>query len=371
MSSNLEMQEKQTILIVDDTPDNISLLAALLKGKYKIKIATNGLKALQIAGNPPYPDLILLDVMMPELDGHETCRRLKSNPETAEIPVIFLTAKSQVEDEELGLSLGACDYIAKPISPPIVFARVANQLSLKNARYLLQQQEQHLSLLVAERTRTLAMMQEATVLALGSLAESRSHESVPHLRRTQQIVGALAAHLAQQPQYAAQLQQPELLIQAASLHDIGMMAVPNHILLKNGKLDAAETEEMRLHTRQGGEVIARLQQEAGQSSRFFQYAREICESHHEKWDGSGYPQRLAGPQIPLAARLMALADVYDALISKRIYKPALSHEQAMRILHDGRGTHFDPDLLDAFCAIEARIQEIVHNVEQISVADGA
>lgn len=365
MNGSIDLQDKQTILIVDDTPDNISLLAALLKGKYKIKIATNGLKALQIAAHPPYPDLILLDVMMPELDGHETCRRLKSNPDTADIPVIFLTAKSQVEDEEMGLNLGAVDYIAKPISPPIVFARVANQLSLKNARHLLANQEQHLAQLVAERTRELAQMQEATVLALTSLAETRNHESVSHILRIQHMVAALARHLSSQADYAHALDERHIdfLYQAAALHDIGMMAVADHILLKPGKLDEAEFASVKLHTNHGRDAINAVENQFGQATQFLHYARDIALSHHEKWDGTGYPDQLAGEHIPLAARLMAVADVYDALISKRIYKPAFSHEQAMRIMQDGRGSHFDPVILDAFCAIEAQVQQIIQRFE--------
>lgn len=368
MNSSADLQDKQTVLIVDDTPDNISLLAALLKGKYKIKIATNGLKALQIVTAPPYPDLILLDVMMPELDGHETCRRLKSNPDTADIPVIFLTAKSQVEDEEMGLNLGAADYIAKPISPPIVFARVANQLNLKNARHLLANQAQHLTQLVAERTRELAQMQEATVLALSSLVESRNHESVSHILRVQHIVAALARALSSQdsqasPNYRLDARQIDFLYQASALHDIGMISVPEHILHKPGKLDEAEFALVKQHTLYGRDAINAVEQQFGQAADFLRFAREIALSHHEKWEGTGYPQQLAGENIPLAARLTAVADVYDALISKRIYKPALSHEQAMRIMFDGKGRHFDPQILDAFCSIEAQVQQIAKRFE--------
>lgn len=363
MSESLELQEKQTVLIVDDTPDNISLLAALLKGKYKIKIATNGLKALQIAAQTPYPDLILLDVMMPELDGHETCRRLKSNPDTAQIPVIFLTAKSQVEDEEMGLNLGAVDYIAKPISPPIVFARVATQLNLKNAQQLLKDQQKHMALMVHERTREAVQMQEAAVLTLASIVESRNHESVQHVRRIQSFVAALARKLREKSSYASMDEaQIELLYQAAALHDLGMMAVPENILRKPGKLDADEFTQVKLHTRHGRDAIRAVEQQFGQDiphlPQFLHYVSDIAYSHHEKWDGSGYPDSLAGLQIPLAARMTTIADVYDALISKRIYKPAYSHSQAIEILQAGRGTHFDPELLDAFCEIEGEIQEI-------------
>ncbi len=198
---NFAAGEKKTILIVDDTPDNIVLLSALLKDSYKTKIATGGMKALQIASTAPHPDLILLDVMMPEMDGYETCRQLKANPATADIPVMFLTAKTQTEDEELGLRLGAVDYVTKPISPPILFARVATQLSLKNARQLLQNQNAHLEQMVAERTSQLNLMQDATIMAMASLAETRDNETGNHIRRTQNYVAAVARKLQNHPRF--------------------------------------------------------------------------------------------------------------------------------------------------------------------------
>jgi putative two-component system response regulator len=360
MDSTFDLSKKQTILIVDDTPDNISLLAALLKGKYKVKIATSGPKALQIAAMEPLPDLILLDVMMPHMDGHETCQRLKANPVTADIPIIFLTAKSQVEDEEAGLHLGAVDYIAKPISPPILFARVATQLNLKNARQLLQDNNKHLEYLVAERTEQLSKMQDATIMAMASLAETRDNETGNHIRRTQNYIAALARHLRTHPRFAEVLtdENIELLYKSAPLHDIGKVGIPDHILLKPGKLTSAEFETMKLHTVYGRNTILSVEKYLGGSNGFLTFAREIAYSHQEKWDGSGYPENLVGEQIPLSARLMAVADVYDALISKRVYKPAFSHEEAADVMRKGRGTHFDPDILDAFFEIDDEFRSI-------------
>ncbi len=357
MTAQLDLQDKQTILIVDDTPDNISLLAALLKGRYKIKIATNGVKALQIASQAPYPDLILLDVMMPEMDGHETCRRLKANPETAQIPVIFLTAKSQVEDEETGLNLGASDYIAKPISPPIVFARVANQLSLKQARQLLANQQQHLALLVHERSQQLLQTQQATLMAVMQLAGVRAQENNGNLRRLQQLVQLLAQAYAQRNP-ALTPEQINTLVSASALHDIGMLAVPDGILQKPGKLDEAEFALVRAHTSNGSAALLAQQESCALAAPFLQTAAEIAASHHERWDGSGYPLQRAGEHIPLTARIVAIADVYDALISLRSYKPAYSHSQAMQIMREGRGSHFDPDLLDLFCSLDAQIEAL-------------
>lgn len=351
---------KQVILIVDDTPDNITLLSALLKDKYKIKIATNGLKALHIASLDPSPDLILLDVMMPEMDGYETCRRLKDNPQTHQIPIIFLTAKSQVSDEEMGLKLGAVDYISKPVSPPIVLARVATQLNLVRARNLLQDQNKNLECLVKDRTLKLAKMQDAIIMAMASLAETRDNETGNHIRRTQNYVAALARQLKDMPRFSSELtdENIELLYKSAPLHDIGKVGIPDNILLKPGKLTSEEFEVMKLHTNYGRETILSVERYLGESNEFLRFAREITYSHQEKWDGSGYPENLSGDEIPISARLMAVADVYDALISRRVYKPAFSHEEAIDIMRKGRGTHFDPDILDVFLRIAEEFKQI-------------
>ncbi len=366
MNVGNELDSKQVILIVDDTPDNITLLSALLKDVYKIKIATNGVKALHIASTLPSPDLILLDVMMPEMDGYETCKRLKENPVTAEIPVIFLTAKSQVSDEEMGLRLGAVDYISKPVSPPIVLARVATQLNLVRARNLLQDQNKHLETLVQDRTRKLAKMQDAIIMAMASLAETRDNETGNHIRRTQNYVAALARQLRDHPRFSHELSEEniELLYKSAPLHDIGKVGIPDNILLKPGKLDSDEFEIMKQHTTYGRETILTVERYLGESNEFLRFAREITYSHQEKWDGSGYPENLSGDAIPISARLMAVADVYDALISKRVYKPAFSHEEAIDIMRKGRGSHFDPDILDVFLRITEEFRDIAMRYRQ-------
>ncbi|MBC3872330.1 HD-GYP domain-containing protein [Undibacterium flavidum] len=366
MSETHDQDAKQVILIVDDTPDNITLLSALLKDKYKIKIATNGLKALHIASIDPSPDLILLDVMMPEMDGYETCRRLKDNPQTNQIPIIFLTAKSQVSDEEMGLKLGAVDYISKPVSPPIVLARVATQLNLVRARNLLQDQNKSLEGLVKDRTRKLAKMQDAIIMAMASLAETRDNETGNHIRRTQNYVAALARQLKHLPRFSSELtdENIELLYKSAPLHDIGKVGIPDNILLKPGKLTSEEFEVMKLHTNYGRETILSVERYLGESNEFLRFAREITYSHQEKWDGSGYPENLSGDAIPISARLMAVADVYDALISRRVYKPAFSHEEAIDIMRKGRGTHFDPDILDVFLKITDEFKEIAMRFQE-------
>jgi len=366
-------KDKPTILIVDDTPDNIMLLSRLLKDKYNTKVANNGSLALQIAQATPGLDLILLDVMMPGLDGYETCRQLKANAVTADIPVIFLTAKNQVEDEAMGLSLGAVDYIAKPISPPILFARVATQLTLLEARRQLQAHNENLEKLVQDRTAQLALMQEAIIMAMGTLAETRDNAAATkgdnHIRRTQHYVRALAQHLQHHPRFAQDLTDAniELLYRSVPLHDIGKVGIPDRILLKPGMLDREEFEVMKLHAVYGRDTIMLVEKHIGGTNGFLMFAREIAHSHQEKWDGSGYPDRLAGEQIPLSARLMAVADVYDALISRRVYKPAFTHQQALDVMRKGRGTHFDPDVLDAFFEIEGRFAAIA---EEFRDAEG-
>jgi len=366
-----DRQYRPTILIVDDTPDNIMLLSRLLKDKYHTKVATNGSTALQVAAATPDLDLILLDVMMPGMDGYETCRQLKANPATSDIPVIFLTAKNQIEDEAMGLSVGAVDYLGKPISPPILFARVSTHLTLRAARKLLQEHNQNLERMVQQRTAQLLLLQEALILAMASMAETRAGGPSNHLRRTQHYVRALAMKLRSHPRFAASLtdQNIELIIKSAPLHDIGKVAIPDHILRKQGKLDPEEFEVMKLHAAYGRDTIMLAEQHLGGSNSFLMFAREIAHSHQEKWDGSGYPENLSGDAIPVSARLMAVADVYDALISKRVYKPPFTHDQSLAIMRQGRGTHFDPDVLDAFFALEAEFARIAREFADEDGAD--
>ncbi len=358
-------QYRPTILIVDDTPDNIMLLSRLLKDKYHTKVATNGTTALQVAAATPDLDLVLLDVMMPGMDGYETCRQLKANPATADIPVIFLTAKNQIEDEAMGLSVGAVDYLGKPISPPILFARVSTHLTLRAARKLLQEHNQNLERMVQQRTAQLLLMQEALILAMASMAENRDGKGVDegvgnHVRRTQHYMRALAMKLRSHPRFAASLSDEniELMTKSAPLHDIGKIAIPDRILGKQGKLDPEEFEVMKLHAAYGRDTIMLAEKHLGGTNSFLMFAREIAHSHQEKWDGSGYPENLSGEAIPVSARLMAVADVYDALISRRVYKPPFTHEQSLEIMRQGRGSHFDPDVLDAFFALEAEFARI-------------
>ena len=360
MSDANDFTARQTILIVDDTPDNITLLSTLLKERYKTKVATNGERALKVAATNPPPDLILLDIMMPGMDGYEVCQRLKANAETSDIPVIFLTAKAQAEDEEKGLKLGAVDYITKPISPPIVLARIETHLNLKNAQQFLQDSNAFLEAEVRRRTQEVVAVQDATILAMASLAEARDNETGNHLLRIQHYIRVLARKLQKHPRFANFLNDEtiELLAKSAPLHDIGKVGIPDRILLKPGPLNAEEFEIMKTHTILGRDAILAAEKQLTTPTSFLRFAREIAYYHQERWDGSGYPEGLSGYNIPISARLMAVADTYDTLVSRRLYKPALPHEQVVAQIREGRGVLFDPDIVDAFLDIADEIQVI-------------
>jgi len=351
---------RPTILIVDDAPENLTLLSELLKLLYRVKAARTGEKALQIAQSDEPPDLILLDVMMPGMDGFEVCRRLRGEARTRHIPVIFITAQGAADDEIRGLELGAVDYLTKPINPPTVLMRVDNQLRIKAAADFLRDQNDFLEQEVQRRTRELAAIQDVTIIAMASLAETRDNETGNHIRRTQHYVRTLAEHLQQHPRFAADLDEEtrQLLFKSAPLHDIGKVGIPDHILLKPGRLTTDEFEVMKTHTTLGLDALEKAEERLGMDVPFLRLAKQIAYGHHEKWDGSGYPQGLAGDAIPLSARLMAVADVYDALISRRIYKNAMPHEAAVEHIRSQRGLHFDPDVVDAFLTLQDEFRRI-------------
>ncbi len=352
---------KPVILVVDDAPDNLTLMSALLKDQYKVKIANSGERCLKVAHADARPDLILLDVMMPEMDGYETCRQLKADAKTRDIPIIFLTAKSEVDDETKGLELGAVDYITKPISPPIVLARIKTHLGMKLMQDFLRDQNAFLEAEVAKRTTEIMAIQDVTIHVMASLAETRDSDTGQHIRRTQHYVRLLAEKLRFNPRFAYFLNDDniiEILFKSAPLHDIGKVGIPDRILLKPGRFEAAEFEIMKTHTTLGRDAIIQAEHELGIEVPFLKYAKEIAYGHQEKWDGSGYPQGLAGDAIPISARLMAVADVYDALISRRVYKQGMPHEKAAQIIIDGKGSHFDADMVDAFLALQDEFQAI-------------
>jgi putative two-component system response regulator len=358
--------EKQTVLVVDDTPDNLTLMSGLLKDKYKVKIANNGERALKVALTGTPPDIILLDIMMPVMDGYEACRQLKANPETRDIPVVFLTAKAEVEDEMKGFELGAVDYITKPISPPIVLARVHTHLQLKKVRDYLKDQNEFLETEVEQRTKEVVAVQEVTILAMASLAETRDNDTGNHIRRTQFYVRALAEKLRNHERFRHLVDNDktiDLLFKSAPLHDIGKVGIPDHILLKPGRFTPEEFEIMKTHTTLGRDAILAAERRLGLELPFLAYAKEIAYTHQEKWDGTGYPEGLSGDDIPISGRLMAVADVYDALICRRVYKEGMPHDKAVSIICEGKGAHFDPDIVDAFTKIADEFNAIAKRYE--------
>ena len=365
MNSDSSFSEtRPTILIVDDMPDNLALMSNLLKDSYRIKVTTHGQKALEIA-SATLPDLILLDVVMPEMDGYQVCRHLKEDSATHDIPVIFLTSSTSSEDEAHGFELGAVDYITKPVTPAIVRARVATHLQLKASADFLRDKSEYLAAEVVRRSMQIQAIQDVTILVMASLAETRDNETGNHIRRTQQYVRVLANHLQEHPRFSAYLKQKnaiETLFKSAPLHDIGKVGIPDNILLKPGKLTAEEFEIMKTHAMLGRESIERAERLLGYATDFLVCAKEITAGHHEKWDGSGYPQGLSGDDIPISARLMALADVYDAMVSKRVYKPSMSHEVVRDTIVQGRARHFDPDIVDAFLAEEDQFVKIYNRL---------
>lgn len=363
-----------TLLVIDDEPLNLALLANLLKPHHRVLGARSGALALALL-EQERPDLILLDVVMPEMDGLTLLVRLKQNPITTDIPVILVSALGDEVDEELGLALGAVDYIVKPIKPAVVLARVRTHLDLHEAQQRLQQHNAWLERTLAQRLHDHQLGQDATLYALTELIETRGgDESSPHTLRTQRYVEAMASWLQTHPVYGVQLREPALsmLVKAAPLHDIGKIGIPDHILLKPGPLTAEEFEVMKTHTRIGGDVLRHAIHRAlalhgdrpsahhplPDGVRYLEVARLIATHHHECWDGSGYPDGLAERDIPLPARIVAVADVFDALTHRKPHRPAWPVEEAQAYVRAQAGQRFDPIVVAAFDAMQERFTAI-------------
>lgn len=320
---------QQTILAVDDTPENLDVLRVTFGSEYRLKIATDGAKALEIAWSTTPPDIILLDVMMPDMDGFEVCRRLKQDPRTSKIPVIFITALGHEKDQLRGLELGAVDYLQKPINPMLARVRVKNQMELYDRR-------RELEVAVSERTRELTETRMQIIMRLGRAAEYKDNETGDHILRMSVYCKIIALEVGLDHGTA------ELLYHASPMHDVGKIGIPDNILTKPGKLNPEEWVEMKKHPALGAEIIGIHE------DPLLMAARDIALTHHEKWDGTGYPLGLAGDSIPLFGRIVALADVFDALTSQRPYKKAWPVEEAVALIQKERGAHFDPQMVDAF-----------------------
>jgi len=327
-----DLSHKQTILVVDDNPNNLKLLRGILGSDYQIVTAENGADAIEICTNK-HIDLILLDIMMPDLDGYEVCQYLKEFEQTKDIPIIFISAKGSLEDEKRGLKLGAIDYITKPISPAIVAARVRNHMDLHL-------HQEHLGELVREKTKELRLGYRDTIQRLTLASEYKDEETGAHIRRISYYTKEFAARLGMDSDFC------DNIFYASPMHDIGKVAIPDRILLKEGPLDEAEWLVMRTHTTIGAKILE------GSASPYLRMAVDIARCHHERWDGGGYPHGLRGEEIPLTARIMNIADQYDALRSKRPYKEAFDQEKTVEIITNGDGRtmpeHFDPQMLATF-----------------------
>ncbi len=326
------------ILVVDDEPNNLQLMRHILGDIYQLSFAINGLKALEVVKKIK-PDLILMDIMMPEMDGYQACKQLKSNPETASIPVIFITAMSDIDDESKGFEAGGVDYISKPISKPIVLARVASHLALHDQQVACEKQ-------VIQRTAELEESQRSAIFMLGEAGEYNDTDTGVHIWRMAAYSAAIARC------YGWSVQQADMLELAAPMHDIGKVGIPDEILKKPGPLTDEEWNIMRTHPKIGHNILSRSQ------TPLFSMAADVAMYHHEKWDGSGYPRIFKGDKIPEAARIVAVSDVFDALTMKRPYKDAWPVEKAINEIKNCSGTHFDPDIVRCFLETERQVRNL-------------
>lgn len=351
-------RQLSTVMIVDDTEANIDILVKALDEHYDLMIAINGQDALDLMEQET-PDIVLLDIMMPGMNGYEVLEKIKKNERTQDVPVIFLSAMSETKDKTRGFELGAVDFVTKPFEIPEMKARLSTHLELKEARERLLNQNELLEVKVMERTKELESVQNATFYCMAAVAETRDPETGAHLSRTQSYAKAIGDYLLLKGEHPELIQKEylETLYKSVPMHDIGKVGMPDRILLKPGKLTDEEFEEMKRHTIYGKQILDSAQNQI-KESQFLEMAAKIAIGHHEKWDGSGYPYGLSGEGIPLEARIMALVDVYDALINKRVYKPAFTLEMAKQIIIEGRGTHFDPKIVDAFIACEKDFHHI-------------
>jgi len=347
------------ILIVDDTLANIQVLSAMLKQQgYKVRPVLEGKVALK-AAEKQVPDLILLDISMPEMDGYEVCTHLKQNPNLSKVPVIFISALTEPLDKVKAFSVGGVDYITKPFQLEEVRVRVENHLRLTRLQRLMEEYNHNLEEKVIEQVNEISDSQLATILALAKLAEYRDKDTGRHIERIQHFCRLLVTYMAEMPGYSGQISPIYIdnISHASPLHDIGKVGIPDHILLKPGRLTPDEFEIMKTHTMIGYNLLQSVNERYSHNS-FIKTGIEISRSHHEKWDGTGYPDGLKGTEIPLSARILAVADVYDALRSKRPYKESFSHIASSKIILEGDGSHFDPDVIKAFIELEDTFERV-------------
>lgn len=344
------MNTKSRILIVDDIADNLAVLHAVLKDRYQVLATTSGAKAIELAVGDLKPDLILLDVMMPGMDGYSVCDAFKQNEDTRDIPLIFITTKSDAENEEKGFSVGAVDYITKPIVPAVLRQRVAKHLQCYKQKIALESE-------VLKQTLTIEKTRQEIIYRLCRAAEFKDNETAMHVERmshyTHQL--ALVAGIGKG--------EAELMLQAAPMHDIGKIGIPDSILLKKGPLTDSERQTIEKHPEFGAKIIGE------HDSPLLSMARDIALYHHEKWDGSGYPYGLSGEDIPLSARIVALADVFDALTTERPYKRAWTLSATLDLIKEEAGCHFDPSLVEVFLNNLPRFLELKERYKELDMEE--
>ena len=349
-------KEKPIILAIDDDPVILNIVLSTLKEDYSVRPFTGGRAALRfLAGQQA--ELILLDCQMPEIDGFEVLRLLQDTPDLSELPVIFLTGSLEGDTEVKALEMGAVDYIQKPVKPRALLTRVKLQLELQSHR-------KHLEALVAEKTRSLneayiklKIREDITLNLLARVTDLRDHDTGDHIERTTRLVTIIVDHLQAHPCAGYTLTKAEAgdIIRSSKLHDLGKIATPDHILLKHGRLSPEEFETIKLHPSNGEKLLSDFIRQMDDS--FLNMARDIAFCHHERWDGAGYPRGLKGNEIPLAARVVAIADVYDALRSARPYKGPFDHQKSIDVIRDNGGSHFDPYLVEVFLNHEKEVAE--------------
>jgi len=361
-----EVRKQPTIMVVDVTPANLKVLGGALREKgYRVLSFPRGDLALKAAAKNP-PDLILLDIMMPGMDGFEVCNHLKKDKKLKNIPVLFISALTETADKVRAFSTGGVDYVTKPFQFEEVYARVETHLKLRELQRDLEKYNRDLEGLVQEKIGEIAESQLATIFALAKLAERRDDDTGQHIERTRTFCKVLVEELRKNPHYATEVDDVfvETIFRTAPLHDIGKVGIPDHVLLKPGKLDPQEWEIMKTHAAIGAQTLKVVRVKYPRNV-FISMGVDIAQFHHEKWDGSGYPDGLAGEAIPLSARIMALADVYDALRSKRPYKEPFPHELACQIIGEGNGNHFDPGVVEAFVAVKKEFEKIRAQMDDI------
>ncbi len=354
---NLSMNKK--ILIVDDNRANLEELKIILKKDNYITIAIEDAKKVRASVLVYKPDLVLMDVAMPEMSGFDLCERLLRDPVIKKIPIILVMADYSLKDIAKGFQKGAVDYITKPFNKTEVRTRVALHLKIHDLTTELENKNKYLQSLVNEKVKQISKTQMETIFSLAKLAQSRDDDTGRHIERVQKYCYALSVELAKTSKFKNIINENFIknIVYASPLHDIGKVAIPDSILLKPGKLTPDEFDKMKLHTIYGAETLEDVHKKFG-ANEFIEMGISIAKYHHERWDGTGYPENLKDVEIPLAARIMAIADVYDALSTKHVYKEEFLHEKCVKIIKEGRGTQFDPDITDAFVIINDDFRRI-------------